>query len=723
MSNETNDTALGGSFGESNSPLTQTSAEGIAISAAQAEASRVAAAASAVEAGLSEVAAEADKVQTGLDRVQTGADRVAVNSDKVQTGLDKGITNADVITTNADVALTGVDVNLTHTDVVTTNADVITTNTNVVLTNADVILTEADKVQTGLDRIATSSDVTSTNADRLQIGLDKVVVAADKATVVSKVDLISPHFGAIDSVHANISSVNNVSGNISDVIVVSNDTTNIQLIGSDLSNEYNYIEDNGSISDAVSGGVGTSSLLTVSTDMLKGLGTNTTTDSAILNALTNATSASADALQTGLDRVQTGTDSNTATTQAGIATTKAGEAATSASNALASANSSSADATQTALDRLATSADTLSTATDRAAVATLYDTFDDRYLGNKATDPTLDNDGLALLTGAIYFNTTVNHTRFYNGAAWEDPEATSTSAALSASTSAANALTSENNAAATLAAALPKAGGAMTGAITTTSTFDGRYVSVDGTKLDGIEALADVTDTTNVTAAGAAMLTGATFTGAVTATDFIGPLNGPIRFTAKNTSGGTLTVGQVVYISGVSGNTPTVGLADANDSAKMPAYGLVAIQTVANDPVEIITFGALTGVKTDYAGWALGDTLYVSTTAGTLTNVAPSGESSLIQNLGRIRRLHQSAGSITVGGAGRTNATPNLNDGNVFIGNASNQSVPRALVVADTTGLQTALDLKANQATTYTKIETDTALAYFDAGNIVDAIV
>ena len=41
---------------------------------------------------------------------------------------------------------------------------------------------------------------------------------------------------------------------------------------------------------------------------------------------------------------------------------------------------------------------------------------------------------------------------------------------------------------------LPKAGGAMTGAITTNSTFDGRNVSVDGSKLDGIASGA-----TNVT--------------------------------------------------------------------------------------------------------------------------------------------------------------------------------------------------------------------------------
>jgi hypothetical protein len=54
-------------------------------------------------------------------------------------------------------------------------------------------------------------------------------------------------------------------------------------------------------------------------------------------------------------------------------------------------------------------------------------------------------------------------------------------------------------------AALPRTGGAMTGAITTNSTFDGRDVATDGAKLDGIEASADVTDTANVTAAGALM--------------------------------------------------------------------------------------------------------------------------------------------------------------------------------------------------------------------------
>ena len=56
-----------------------------------------------------------------------------------------------------------------------------------------------------------------------------------------------------------------------------------------------------------------------------------------------------------------------------------------------------------------------------------------------------------------------------------------------------------------IATKLPLSGGAMTGAITTNSTFDGRDVATDGAKLDGIESGANVTDAANVTSAGALM--------------------------------------------------------------------------------------------------------------------------------------------------------------------------------------------------------------------------
>ena len=159
-------------------------------------------------------------------------------------------------------------------------------------------------------------------------------------------------------------------------------------------------------------------------------------------------------------------------------------------------------------------------------------------------------------------------------------------------------------------------------------------------------------------------------------------VSGAIIFEAKAAE--ALSKGDVVYVSGVSGNTPEVSKADADDASKMPAYGLAEASASLNAAVNVVTFGTLYDLNT--SGFSAGDTVYVSTTAGALTNSAPTGESSLIQNIGMVVRSHASAGSIKVGGAGRTNATPNLNDGNVFIGNASNQAVARALTGDDISG-------------------------------------
>ena len=65
----------------------------------------------------------------------------------------------------------------------------------------------------------------------------------------------------------------------------------------------------------------------------------------------------------------------------------------------------------------AQAAETAALAAQVAAEAAL-DSFDDRYLGAKASDPTLDNDGDALLTGALYWNTTVPELRIYSGTVW-----------------------------------------------------------------------------------------------------------------------------------------------------------------------------------------------------------------------------------------------------------------------------------------------------------------
>jgi len=54
----------------------------------------------------------------------------------------------------------------------------------------------------------------------------------------------------------------------------------------------------------------------------------------------------------------------------------------------------------------------------RDQVLAVYDSFDDRYLGSKTSDPTVDNDGNALVGGAIYFNSVSGVMRLYTGSAW-----------------------------------------------------------------------------------------------------------------------------------------------------------------------------------------------------------------------------------------------------------------------------------------------------------------
>ena len=104
---------------------------------------------------------------------------------------------------------------------------------------------------------------------------------------------------------------------------------------------------------------------------------------------------------------------NATAAAASVATigTYATSAATSATSAATSATS--AAASETAAATSATSA-----AASASSAAASYDAFDDRYLGSKASDPTLDNDGNALVTGALYFNSVVGALKVYGGASW-----------------------------------------------------------------------------------------------------------------------------------------------------------------------------------------------------------------------------------------------------------------------------------------------------------------
>ena len=112
------------------------------------------------------------------------------------------------------------------------------------------------------------------------------------------------------------------------------------------------------------------------------------------------------------------TKATNAATSATNAKTSETNAATSATNAASSATTASTQATNASNSASAA-------ATSATSAANTLDAFDDRYLGNKTSDPTVDNDGNALLTGALYFKTTDNIMRVYTGSSWVTVKPTS----------------------------------------------------------------------------------------------------------------------------------------------------------------------------------------------------------------------------------------------------------------------------------------------------------
>jgi hypothetical protein len=129
-------------------------------------------------------------------------------------------------------------------------------------------------------------------------------------------------------------------------------------------------------------------------------------------AASSATSAASSASTATTKASEASSSASTASGHKDTATTKASEAASSATGAASSATTATTKASESASSATAAAA----SATAAAASA---DNFDDVYLGAKSSDPTVDNDGDALTAGDIYFNTTSNVTKVYNGSSWQ----------------------------------------------------------------------------------------------------------------------------------------------------------------------------------------------------------------------------------------------------------------------------------------------------------------
>ena len=156
-------------------------------------------------------------------------------------------------------------------------------------------------------------------------------------------------------------------------------------------------------------------------------GSATTASTSATTASTKATEASTSATASASSATTATSSASSATSSASTATTKASEASASAATATTKASEASTSATtattkaseaSTSATSAATSATTASTAATNAEAS--YDSFDDRYLGAKSSAPSTDNDGDALLTGSLYYNSSSNQLYVWSGSGWDE---------------------------------------------------------------------------------------------------------------------------------------------------------------------------------------------------------------------------------------------------------------------------------------------------------------
>jgi hypothetical protein len=136
------------------------------------------------------------------------------------------------------------------------------------------------------------------------------------------------------------------------------------------------------------------------------------------NAATSAASAAASTSAAAASASAAATSATSAAASATAAATSATSAATSASSALTSQTAAATSATSAATSASSAATSAADALTSANSAATTYDNFDDRYLGAKSTPPTVDNDGNALLTGALYFNSVLAAMYVWTGSVW-----------------------------------------------------------------------------------------------------------------------------------------------------------------------------------------------------------------------------------------------------------------------------------------------------------------
>jgi hypothetical protein len=437
-----------GTIWEAPSAAAATSATNAATSESNAATSATASATSATASETSNVASNTAKLaaqaaQTAAELAETNAETAETNASTQATNASTSANNAATSESNAATSATASQTSATASQVSRLAAETAETNAETAETNAAASETAASTSETNA---ATSASTASTGATTATTKASEAATSATNAATSETNAETAETNAETAETNASIYATNAAtSATNSATSATSSDTARAASVVAKVAAET----------------------------------AETNAETAEANALASKNAAATSATNSANSAAEASTSENNAAVSAATATTKASESSTSATAAAASATSASAS--------------------KDAALAAL-DSFDDRYLGQKSSDPTVDNDGDALVAGALYFNTTDSVMKVYEGSVWVSAY-TSLSEALLISQN----LSDLNDIATARTNLGVEIGTDVQAYSSVLAATTASYTTAINTKINNIETNADVTDVTNVTAAGALM--------------------------------------------------------------------------------------------------------------------------------------------------------------------------------------------------------------------------
>jgi len=388
----------------------------------------------------------------------------------------------------------------------------------------------------------------------------------------------------------------------------------------------------------------------------------------------------------------------------------AASAATSATNAAASATAAAASETNAANSETNADNSRISAAYNAALISVLYDSFDDRYLGAKATDPTLDNDGDALLDGALYFDTTNNVTKVYDlgGTVWKRTIPTTTEQA--------------NIDAVTANATNINTVAGVSSNVTTVAGISADTTTVAGISSDVTAVAGDATDIGTVAGK-------ATEIGRLGTADAVADMN-TLGTAAIVTDMDTLAdiSANITTVAGVSANVTTVAGNNANittvagvsSDISTVATNIADVTTVATNISDVVTVAndlneAISEIETaaDDLNEAVSE---IDTVSNAITNVDNVGN-----NIANVNTVAGIASNVTTVAGNNANVTT-VAGNNTNITTVAGVSTNVTAVAGSTADMDTCATNIANINLVASNINTGVIDGIFNYGSVADAV-